>query len=84
VDSPAVTVEAVKLADDQSGDVIVRLYEALGGRATALVETSFPVAGAEVVDLLERQLSGADITPEGIVVSLRPFQVLTLRIRKAV
>ena len=30
----AVVVEAVKLAEDRSGDVVVRLYEALGGRAT--------------------------------------------------
>ena len=30
VDDPAVVVEAVKLAEDGSGDVVVRLYEALG------------------------------------------------------
>ncbi len=30
VDNPAVVVEAVKLAEDGSGDVVVRLYEALG------------------------------------------------------
>src|SRR5690606_10914491 len=33
VSSAAVVVEAVKLAEDRSGDVIVRLYEAHGGRA---------------------------------------------------
>ena len=30
---PAVVVEAVKLAEDRSGDVVVRLYEAWGARA---------------------------------------------------
>ena len=35
VSDPAVVVEAVKLAEDGSGDVVVRLYEALGSRARA-------------------------------------------------
>ena len=35
VDDPAVVVEAVKLAEDGSGDVVVRLYEALGSRASS-------------------------------------------------
>ncbi|ONI87582.1 alpha-mannosidase [Actinosynnema sp. ALI-1.44] len=80
VDSDAVTVEAVKLADDQSGDVVVRLYEALGGRATGVLKTSFPVSSATVTDLLERPLSNTEVTPEGIPVKLRPFQILTLRL----
>ena len=37
VDDPAVVVEAVKLAEDGSGDVVVRLYEALGSRAAARI-----------------------------------------------
>lgn len=44
-DNPAVTIEAVKLADDRSGDVIVRLYESHGGRAHATLRTGFPPAG---------------------------------------
>jgi alpha-mannosidase len=82
VDSPAVTVEAVKLADDESGDVVVRLYEALGGRAEATVRASFTISGAEVTDLLERRLDTAEVTSEGVGVSLRPFQVLSLRLKR--
>ena len=33
VDNPALVIEAVKLAEDGSGDVIVRLYESLGQRS---------------------------------------------------
>nr|WP_225953449.1 glycoside hydrolase family 38 C-terminal domain-containing protein [Kibdelosporangium phytohabitans] len=82
VDGDAVVVEAVKLAADRSGDVVVRLYEALGGRASAVVSTSFPVSSAAVTDLLERPLADAEITPEGIAVALRPFQIVTLRLRR--
>jgi alpha-mannosidase len=87
VDNPAVRVEAVKLADDASGDVIVRLYESRGGRAVATVRTGSPFTRATEVDLLERGLGTrqcrAELSrlPDGCLrLSLRPFQVLTLRL----
>ena len=48
VDNDAVVVTAVKLADDGSGDVVVRVYEAHGGRASALVTPGFDVSGFEI------------------------------------
>ncbi|MGW0534954.1 alpha-mannosidase [Streptomyces sp. NPDC003032] len=83
VDHPAVTVESVKLADDRSGDVVVRLYESRGGRAAATLSTSFPVARAEVTDLLERPLQEAETGAAGLRLALRPFQIVTLRLRPA-
>ncbi|WP_197363194.1 alpha-mannosidase, partial [Streptomyces clavuligerus] len=83
---PAVTVEAVKLADDGSGDVVVRLYESLGGRAGTVLRTGFPVASAVVTDLLERPLGEeppALAEGGGVRVALRPFQILTLRLSRA-
>jgi alpha-mannosidase len=90
-DDPAVTIESVKLADDGSGDVVVRLYEAHGGRARATLRPGFPVAEATVTDLLERPLPGEAGLPltrdgdgaGGVRVELRPFQILTLRLRRA-
>ncbi|WP_330281670.1 alpha-mannosidase [Streptomyces sp. NBC_00588] len=78
-----VTVEAVKLADDASGDVVVRLYESRGGRAQGVLRTGFPVAGAQVTDLLERPLEDAEVVDGGVPVTLRPFQILTLRLRRS-
>ncbi|MFF3748845.1 alpha-mannosidase [Streptomyces sp. NPDC002018] len=80
VDHPAVTVEAVKLAEDRSGDVVVRLYESAGGRADATLRVGFPVVGARVTDLLERPLHDAETDEEGLRLRLRPFQILTLRL----
>ncbi|MBT2388848.1 alpha-mannosidase [Streptomyces sp. ISL-1] len=84
-DNPAVTVEAVKLADDRSGDVVVRLYECVGGRAKATLRTGFPLAGAQVTDLLERPLPDEPVTVAdgGVALTLRPFQILTLRLSRA-
>ncbi|MFI2436161.1 alpha-mannosidase [Streptomyces sp. NPDC018693] len=84
VDGEGVTIEAVKLADDRSGDVVVRLYESRGGRARGTLRTGFPLVGAEVTDLLERRLEDAELDGDrGVPVTLRPFQILTLRLRRA-
>jgi alpha-mannosidase len=82
VDNPAVVVEAVKLADDQSGDVVVRLYESQGGRATSRLTTSFGIASVHETDLLERPLADRDLVDGGVEVALRPFQILTLRFKR--
>jgi alpha-mannosidase len=73
-------VEAVKLADDGSGDVVVRLYEALGARARIRVTPTFAVAGSQVVDLHEQRL-GQECW-NGSELELRPFQIVTLRFRR--
>jgi alpha-mannosidase len=75
-------VEAVKLAEDGSGDVVVRLYEPLGARVRVRVTPAFETSGSEVVDLLERPVAAADW--DGAELSLRPFQIATLRFRRPV
>lgn len=76
-------VEAIKLAEDGSGDVIVRLYEPRGARTEVTLEPAFEHRGAAQVDLLEDP-----VAPDGLVtasgritVSLRPFQIATVRFR---
>jgi alpha-mannosidase len=88
VSTPLVTVHgegielsAVKLADDGSGDVIVRLYEALGTRAATTVKLPFRIVDAQRCNLLEEALGPID-TGDGIVaITLRPFELVTLRLR---
>ena len=86
VEGGGAVVEAVKLADDRSGDVVVRLYESRGGRGRAVIRPGFPTAGASVRDLLEREdaevaaLAPVEVAADGAVtVDLGPFQVVTLR-----
>ncbi|MCX6465500.1 MAG: glycosyl hydrolase-related protein, partial [Pseudonocardiales bacterium] len=82
VDHPGVVVEAVKLAEDGGGDVVVRLYEAWGGRATARVTAAFDHDGVVETDLHERPLP-APVALDGGVLTLRPFRIATLRFRRA-
>ncbi|WP_405901955.1 glycosyl hydrolase-related protein [Streptomyces sp. NBC_00656] len=82
-DGDGVVIEAVKLADDRSGDVVVRLYESGGGRVRTTLRAGFPVASARITDLLERDLEGAAAPAfhgSEVTLSLRPFQILTLRL----
>ncbi|MGW6508071.1 alpha-mannosidase [Streptomyces niveus] len=87
VDNDAVVVSAVKLADDRSGDLVVRLYEAHGGRARATVLIDgFATGRAVLTDLLERPLPDAEpptAADGGVVLALRPFQLVTLRLPRA-
>ena len=85
VDDDAVVVTAVKLADDGSGDVVVRLYEAHGGRARATLTAGFAVADVTVTDLLERPLPERRRPRRDrarVTVRLRPFELVTLRLRR--
>jgi alpha-mannosidase len=81
----AVIVEAVKAADDRGGDLVLRLYEALGGRARATVTTGLAITEAVETDLLERPLAGRPALPVAggtVAVELRPFQIRTLVLRR--
>ncbi|MHA7222507.1 alpha-mannosidase [Arthrobacter sp. RHLT1-20] len=77
----ALVIEAVKLAEDGSGDVVVRLYESLGERSTGIVTANFDASGVHTVDLLERPMVSPGVTAgrNTAELALRPFQLVTLR-----
>ncbi|GAB7191985.1 glycoside hydrolase family 38 C-terminal domain-containing protein [Kineococcus sp. NUM-3379] len=83
-----VVVSAVKLADDRSGDVVVRLYESLGARTRARLHLGLAVASVSRTDLLERPwedpFEGPAPRLDGgrVDLHLRPFQIVTLRLRR--
>ncbi|MCT9091484.1 glycosyl hydrolase-related protein [Streptomyces sp. ASQP_92] len=83
VDNDAVVVTAVKLADDGSGDVVIRFHEAHGGRARATLTPGFATAQVVPTDLLERPLAEPELTRGGVEVALKPFELRTLRFGRA-
>ncbi|KAB8167967.1 alpha-mannosidase [Streptomyces sp. 3MP-14] len=79
----SVVVSAVKLADDESGDLVVRLYESGGRRASGELSFDLPVTSVAVTDLLERPLAdepAPEVNEGRVAFALRPFQILTLRL----
>ena len=81
LDVPGGLVEAVKLAEDASGDVVVRLYEAHGARTTGVLRAGFDYADVARTDLLERTVEPAvePLDDGGVPLTLRPFEIVTLR-----
>ncbi len=77
VDTPQVRVEAIKRAED-SGAVVVRLYEAWGRPCRARITTTLPHARVLLCDLLERERAETSLE-----IDFRPFQVVTLKLEGA-
>ncbi|KQO61196.1 alpha-mannosidase [Curtobacterium sp. Leaf261] len=84
--SGGLVLSSVKLADDRSGDLVVRVYEPVGQRASGTVTVSAPVTSASTVTLLEGPITdpaqAADASVDGsgaVAVSLSAFEVRTIR-----
>lgn len=95
VGGTGVVLSSVKLADDRSGDLVVRVYEALGRRTAASVAVRGGYSGVAEVNLLEEAVEapaemtvalteaegGAEATSMSF--ALLPFEVRTLRLQPA-
>ena len=75
------SLSAVKLADDASGDLVVRLYEHAGAHGHAVLVAD-GVVEASRVDLLERPLGELAVDGGRLRVPLRPFELVTARLRR--
>ncbi|KAJ1724189.1 Glycoside hydrolase, 38 vacuolar alpha mannosidase [Coemansia erecta] len=86
--APNVVLDAVKAAEDGAQDVVVRLYEAYGGRARAKITTSLRFAGAVKTNVLEEPVDKVEFAAESggcggsVVVDFKPFEIVTLRFSK--
>ncbi len=78
--APQVLVETVKLAEDGSGDLIVRLYESTGGRADSRIAFAGVAKKIWLTDFLELPTSAEQVSGGSIDLQFRPFQVITLRL----
>ena len=81
VDVPNVVIETVKPAEDGSGDLVVRLYEAKRTATTCALETSLQVKQAVETNLLEEKIRPVACHSGRIALSFRPFEIKTLRLR---
>lgn len=81
IDHPGVQVTAVKRADDGSGDLVVRLYEALGDHTHLTVRTPWRIAEADACSLLEEPQHSFEVSDGIVALALRPFEIVTLRMR---
>ncbi|XP_072242006.1 alpha-mannosidase 2C1 isoform X2 [Leuresthes tenuis] len=80
VSTESIILETIKQAEDGKGTLVVRLYESYGSSVKATLRPALSVREAWHCDLLERRdpTQPAHITSEGIILSFKPFQIVTL------
>ena len=87
VESDGVLVESVKMAEDRSGELIVRLYEALGSAEKATVKLKRAWNDVREVGLVEVENANvpkavlSSDQSESVDLKMHPFQVVTLRFK---
>ena len=77
---PNVIIETVKRAEDGNG-IIVRLYESLRKRGQVQLHAGFEVAAAWETNLLEENESALRVENDSIQLDLKPYQIMTLRLK---
>lgn len=80
VDRKDVIIETVKLAEDRSGDVILRLYQSTGATTACSLHTALPVEKAWEANMLEETEKEIEVDNRFIRLVFRPFEVKTLRL----
>jgi alpha-mannosidase len=80
VDHPGVIIDTVKPAEDESGDLIVRLYEWRRTATRCTLSVDLPVGTVYRTNMLEEIEAPIEIRDGHIALDVRPFEVITLRL----
>ena len=82
VDSPNVFVDTVKPAEDGSGDIVVRLYEAKKADTNCALSVNLPAKKIWACDLLENRREELPLEDGCVKLHFHTFEVKTLRIER--
>jgi alpha-mannosidase len=80
LDARNIIIETVKAAEDSSGDIIVRMYEAMRTATRCTFETVLPLRKAVETNMMEQEKAGLDIDDNKIKLEFRPFEIKTVRL----
>jgi alpha-mannosidase len=81
VDANNIVIETVKPAEDGSGDVVVRLYEAVRTATRCTLQARLPVRKATATNMLEQNGSPLKVDAKGrIGLDFKPFEIKTVRL----
>lgn len=83
IDKANVVIDTVKLAEDGSGDIIVRLYEAKKAAVQANLTINTDGFQAYECDMLENIIGGLEMTDRNLELSFRAFEIKTIRLTRA-
>jgi alpha-mannosidase len=80
VDDPNLVLDTIKRAED-SDALVLRLYEAHGGRGVARVRLASPFAEAVRANVLEDEGERLERDGDAVVIPYRPHQLVTVLVR---
>jgi len=80
LDAANVFIDTLKPAQDGSGDLILRLYEAKRASTQCELAVALPVRQAQLCDMLENPQQTLPLRDGRVRLDFGPFQVLTLRL----
>lgn len=80
VDQKEIIIETVKLAEDRSGDIILRLYQSTGTRTECNIKTSLTIDRVWETNMLEQIEREIEKNQNIFRLLFKPFEVKTVRI----
>ena len=80
VDEPNVFIDTVKPAEDGSGDVVIRMYEAKKADTNCVLCLNVPASKVWACDMLENKLEELEVEEDCVSLHFHTFEVKTLRI----
>jgi alpha-mannosidase len=82
VDDPNLVLDTIKRGE-RSDALVLRLYEAYGGRGVARVRLAGPIARARLANALEEETGEVELENGMLVLPYRPHEVLTVMVEQA-
>ena len=76
------SLDAVKAAEDGSGDTIIRLYESKHAACDACLTLNLPAGAVYACDMLENPSEQLSLRDGRVQLSFRGFEVKTLRVKR--
>ena len=80
VDKENIVVETLKQAENGE-DVIIRLYESINALTNVNIKFGFNVYGVEICDLMENKISSVDVSKNCVLLTVKPFEIVTLKLK---
>ena len=80
IDNDNIIIDTVKMAEDGSGDIIVRLYESKKAAVSTKLHTAFATGKAYACDMLENVQDEIAVNNGTIDLTFRAFEIKTIRL----
>lgn len=77
-----VILDAMKPAEDGSGDIILRLYESKKAAVETKVCLQFGADRAYLCDMLENVIEELSVTDGAVILQFRAFEIKTIRVKR--